>query len=177
MLKLIGGVAALAIVGFLTVAAMQPDEFSVTRSETFNAAPEALFPHINNLKAWDAWSPWAKMDPKAKTEFKGPEEGVGASMSWEGEKTGKGVMTITESRPNELIEFNLEFIKPMAATNMSVFTFAPNGSQTVVTWSMEGENNFVGKMISVVMNCEEMVSGQFDQGFANLKSIVEPKSQ
>jgi hypothetical protein len=95
-------------------------------------------------------------------------------MSWAGNnKVGVGSMTITESRPSEYIQFKLEFLKPMQATNTGEFSFKPEGDQTTVTWSMNGSNNFMGKVMSLFMNCEKMAGGQFEKGLASLKEIVE----
>jgi hypothetical protein len=179
MLKkiLIGLVAIIAI--FLIVAAMQPEDFRVTRTATIAAPAPVVFEQINNLQKWNAWSPWAKLDPNAKNTFDGPPAGVGAGFAWAGNnKVGEGKMTITVSQPNEVVLMKLEFFKPFAATNMTEFTFKPEGNQTTVTWSMFGKNNFMGKCMGLIMNCDKMVGGQFEQGFANLKGIVEgaPKS-
>jgi hypothetical protein len=46
-----------------------------------------------------------------------------------------------------------------------------------VTWTMSGKNNFIGKAIGLVMNCDKMVGTQFEQGLANLKSESEGKSK
>jgi hypothetical protein len=86
---------------------------------------------------------------------------------------GAGSMTITESKPGELVRFNLEFLKPFKGTSTSEFTFKTEGKQTTVTWSMSGKNNFMAKAVGLFMDCDKMVGGQFEQGFANLKSVVE----
>ena len=114
------------------------------------------------------------MDPNAKEVHEGPAAGAGAKMSWSGNnKVGEGSMTITESRPNDFVRFRLEFLKPFAATNTAEFTFKPQGNQTVVTWSMFGHNNFMGKAMGLIMNCDKMVGGQFEKGLAQLKSVAE----
>ena len=53
------------------------------------------------------------------------------------------------------------------------FTFKPQGDKTIVTWAMYGKNNFMGKLMSVFMNCDKMVGGQFEKGLAQMKTIVE----
>lgn len=178
MLKIILIAVPVVIVAFLLVVATRPSGFLVTRSAAFGAPPDAVFPHVNELKKWEAWSPWAKLDPNAKSTFSGPPAGVGAVMAWAGNnQVGEGRMTITESRPNELVRFKLEFFKPMAGVCTAHFTFKSEGKQTVVTWSMEGTNNFVAKAVSLFMNCDKMVGGQFEQGLASMKSIVEGANQ
>jgi hypothetical protein len=168
-------IALLVIVAVVLVAAaMQPNSFSVARSTTVNASPTAVFPHVNQLKNWEAWNPWGKLDPNMKLTYDGPEAGVGASYSWVGNnEVGEGKMTITESRPNELVQFKLEFFKPMAGVSTSKFTLVPKGNQTEVTWAMTGENNYVAKIFCLFMNMDKMIGGQFEKGLAELKSAAE----
>jgi hypothetical protein len=174
MLKKIFIVLAAIIVAFLVVVAMQPSEFHITRSDTMAAPAAAVFEQVNDFHKWDAWSPWAKLDPEVKNTFEGPPARQGAVFAWVGNnQVGEGRMTITESRTNELVRFNLEFFKPMAGTSTSEFTFKFEGNQTTVTWSMDGKNNFIAKAMCLFMNMDKMVGGQFEKGLASIKAIVE----
>lgn len=110
----------------------------------------------------------------AKATFEGPSAGIGAIFRWAGnQEVGEGSMTITDSRPSDLIRIKLEFLRPFEATNTAQVTFKPAGNQTTVTWSMEGENNFIGKAVCLFMNMDKMVGGQFEKGLAQMKSVVE----
>ena len=165
---------AVIVVMFVMVVAVQPTEFRITRSATISAPAPAVFAQVNDLHKWEAWSPWAKLDPAARNSYAGPPAGTGAVFSWAGNnKVGAGSMTITESRPSELIRFRLEFLKPFKATNTAEFTFTPEGNQTAVTWSMFGKNNFISRAVGLFMDCDKMVGGQFVQGLAQMKSVVE----
>jgi hypothetical protein len=166
-------VVALVVI-LVVVVALRPDEFRVTRSAAISAPPGAVFEQVNDLHKWEEWSPWAKLDPAAKTAYEGPTAGVGASFAWSGNnKIGQGRMTITESKPDQLVKFNLEFLRPFKATHTAEFTFQSQGGQTVVTWTMLGKNNFMSKAMGLFMNCDKMVGGQFEQGLAKMKSIAE----
>ena len=175
MIKAILGIIAVVVVAVVGMAATKPDNFVITRSTVINATATNIFPHINNLRLWDAWSPWAKMDPQSKVTFTGPEAGVGASMKWESQKDelGIGTMTITESIGGEKIVMKLDFEKPMAANNISEFTFKPSGMGTEVTWSLKGKADFMGKIMDVIFNCDKMVGDMYEKGFASLKAVVE----
>jgi hypothetical protein len=165
---------AIIVVLFLVIVAMQPNEFCVTRSTGIVVPPERIFPHINDLRKWEAWSPWAKMDPACKYTFEGPPAGIGAISAWAGnKKAGEGRMTIIESRPSSLIRIKLEFLKPFKATNTAEFTFKPEGNQTLVMWSMSGKNNFFFKAFGLFVNCDKMISGDFEKGLAALKAVAE----
>jgi polyketide cyclase/dehydrase/lipid transport protein len=173
MLPILLALAFIAILLIIVVAG-QPDEFKLARSTNISAPPEKIFPHVNNLLAWQAWSPWAKLDPNAQIMFKGPASGVSATMSWGGnKKIGAGIMTITESQPSEMIRFKLEFIRPFKATNAAEFNFRPDGNQTEVTWTMTGKSNFFFKVFGLFMNCDDMAGKDFEKGLSAMKSVVE----
>jgi Polyketide cyclase / dehydrase and lipid transport len=171
-------ILALVFIGLIliVVTAGQPSEFAVSRQITIAAPPELIFLHVNELRNWEAWNPWASLDPNCKMTYDGPSAGVGASYSWSGStKIGAGRNTITESRHNELVRFRLEFQKPMVATNTAEFMFQPSGEETVVTWTMSGKRNVPGKLFGLLVNCDNMCSNQFDKGLAKIKSLVEAR--
>lgn len=168
-------VVVIVVAGALAaIIATRPAEFTVTRSAQFAAPAPAVFAQVNELRRWKAWSPWAKKDPQAKETYDGPAAGAGAVMSWAGNReVGEGRMTIVESRLAERVRFKLEFFKPFAATNDAEFAFRPAGSGTEVTWTMRGRNNFVGKAMCLVFDMDKMVGGDFEQGLAGIRAIVE----
>ena len=169
-------VLAVVIVGLIVIVAMQPTDFRIARSVVTSAPAPVVFAQVNDLHRWAAWSPWDKIDPAVRKTFEGPASGVGASYSWVGEKTGEGRMTTIECRPNELLRFQLDFVKPFKANNIAEFSFKPQGNQTMVTWSMTGKNNFLTKAFNLIMNCDKMVGGEFEKGLASLKAVAETKT-
>ena len=174
MLKKILIAVVLIVVVFVIVVATRPADFRVTRSVTIGAPAAVVFAQVNDFHKWDAWSPWAKLDPVMKQTHEGAPAGTGAIYSWVGNSdVGEGRMTITESRPNEMIGIKLEFLKPFAAVNTTEFSFKPEGNQTVVTWSMTGTNNFMAKAFGLFMNMDKMVGGDFEKGLAQMKSVTE----
>ena len=159
---------------FVIVVAMAASDFRVVRTATIAAPPSDVFVEVNDLHKWEGWSPWAKIDPAMKQTYEGAPAGTGAIYTWSGnDEVGEGRMTITESRPSDLIRIKLEFFKPFAATNTAEFTFKPEGNQTAVTWSMTGNNNFMAKAVHLFMNMDKMVGGQFEKGLAQMRSVVE----
>ena len=165
---------AVIVVLFVIVVVLRPADFRITRSATISSSPATVFEQVNDLHKWQEWSPWAKLDPAVKNSFAGSPAGIGAAFSWSGNnEVGEGTMTITESRPSDLVRFRLEFRRPFKGTNIAEFTFQPRGDQTVVTWSMSGTNGFIGKALGLIMNCDKMVGGQFEKGLANLNSVVQ----
>ena len=172
--KIIFAALAVIVVVFLVVVAIQPSHFRVVRSASISASPAAVFAQVNDFRKWEAWSPWAKKDPAARNWFEGPSEGTGSVFAWSGNsEVGEGRMTILESRPSDLIRIKLDFLKPFESTATTEYTFKPEGNQTVMTWSMTGEKNFMSKAVCMFMNMDKMVGGDFEQAMANIKAVTE----
>ncbi len=161
-------IALVAVVAaFAAFVALQPSEYRIARSATIAAPASDVFAQVNDFHKWDGWSPWAKLDPNAKTAFEGPSAGEGAVFAWAGNREiGEGRMTLTQSRPAELIRIKLDFVQPMAGTSTA-------GDRTAVTWAMFGQNNFVARAICLFMNQDKMLGGYFEKGLENLKAVAE----
>src|SRR5207245_8846268 len=174
MLKIILIAIPTIIVVFIFIVAMQPSSYRVMRSVAITAPQEAVFPHMNELKKWEAWNPWGKADPNMKITYGGPASGVGANYSWAGNKeVGEGRATITESRPSESVKYKMEFFKPMSASSEMEFTLKPQGNQTEVTVTVTGEKNFMAKAFCLFMSMDNMIGDKFERALADLKTIAE----
>ncbi len=168
---IVAGVAVAVLVAFI---ASRPSDFTITRTGTMSAPPATVFAQVNDFHKWTAWSPWESIDPQLKREYSGPNAGIGAHYHWVGNReVGEGQMTITESRPGERILIKLEFLKPFKATNDTIFSFAPQGNGTLVTWTMKGRNSFMMKAMGLMMNMDKYLGGQFEQGLAKMKTVSE----
>ncbi len=173
--KVLVTLAAAAVV-LIVVVAKQPPRFRVARSAVISAPPEQVFGQVNDLHNWEAWSPWLRLDPSARTVYEGPSVGPGAIFTWSGNSNvGEGRMTITESRPHQLVRLRLDFKRPFASSSTAEFAFAPDGERTVVTWSMSGEKNLLAKALHLVMDMDTMIGGKFDEGLAQMKAIAEAR--
>ncbi len=177
IVKILVALAALIAI-FLVVAAFQPEDFRVERSVVISAPAAYAFEQVNDLHKWQEMSPYAKLDPNAKYVFSGPAAGVDAAMAWVGNSNvGEGKMTITESRPNELIKIRLDFEKPFKSVGYAEFSFKQTGDQTTATWSMAGKKIFITKAVGLIMSMDKMIGGQFEDGLASLKKLAEARAK
>jgi uncharacterized protein YndB with AHSA1/START domain len=174
MIKAIAIVVVLLLAGVLIFAATKPDTFRVQRAISIKAAPEKIFPLVNDLHSFGTWSPYEKKDPAMKRTFSGPPSGKGAVYEWEGDKNvGKGRMEIADTAPPSNVTINLDFVKPFEAHNIVAFTLEPRGDFTEVTWSMHGPVPYVAKIMHVFLDMDSMVGKDFEAGLTNLKAISE----
>ncbi|MEZ5422682.1 MAG: SRPBCC family protein [Pyrinomonadaceae bacterium] len=161
-----------ALLGVFIV--MQPDDFTISRKTTISAPPERIFTEINDFHRWDAWSPWAKLDPNMKTEITGPESGKGAVYYWTGDQeVGEGRMTIVESTPPSLVKIDLHFIKPFDSSSIIEIKVTPSGANSDVEWTMTGKHNFASKAFSLFVDMDKAIGADFERGLAQLKQVAE----
>jgi hypothetical protein len=166
-------VLLIAIGALLAYVATRPDAFRIERKTRIAALPEKIFPLIADLKAFNSWNPFAKGDPTMVLNYQEPQSGVGAAYNWTGGRAGAGDMTVTQANAPSHVAMDLNFLKPMVASNKVVFSLTPADGGTEVSWAMSGKYSFVQKLFSLIFNSDKMVGGEFAKGLADLKILAE----
>lgn len=173
-LKIISMVVLALIVILAIVIAMQPENAHIEKSIVINAPADSIFPQVSNYRNFSVWSPWTKMDPEVKQSFDEPQASVGSTMTWDGPKTGKGLMKIEEIEDHQRVKSSMTF-GGYDGKFYSEFILTPAENGTRVTWTYEGPNaGLTGKAMWVIMG--SMLSSQYDQGLKDLKELVERKA-
>jgi hypothetical protein len=174
VLIIIFAVFFVAVGAVLVFAATKPDVFEVRRSIVVNAAPDKIFPYINDFKRWMLWSPYEKKDPAMQRTYGSATSGKGATYAWNGDKNvGSGSMEIVDAPAPSRVTIKLDFAKPFEAHNIADFRLEPANGGTQVTWSMSGPTPFIGKILHVFIDMDKMVGRDFEAGLANLKAAAE----
>lgn len=171
------GVLAALIIGFCVVVGWQSGKYHIERQVVVNGPAKAIFPLLDDLKAWDDWSPWTKLDPNAQVTVSDPPRGKGATIHWSGnDKAGEGLMTIITSEQDRLLEMEQVWVRPMEGKAMISFKLEPEGTGTRVTMAMDGTHGFVGKVVcGLLMNMESVLGPDFDKSLANIKALAEKR--
>jgi uncharacterized protein YndB with AHSA1/START domain len=155
-------------------ASTRPSTFAFARTATINAPPERIYPLINDPRVFNTWNPFVLKDPATKFNFRGPAQGKGAITEWAGNRhAGKGTVEVIDAVPPSRIVMRLDMIKPMEARNRVEFTLVPKGDATDVTWAMSGPQPLMAKVMTMFIDCDKMVGGEFEKGLAELKARVE----
>jgi len=177
--KILIGVAGVLVL-FVAVVATRPSTYHVERKLEVAAPADLVFGVLNDLHQFAGvlvlfGSPWEKLDPNMQKTFEGPAAGIGQSFAWTGNEVGKGKMTIEESVPGQKVGIKLEFVKPMKSTATCALTLAGTPTGSFVTWSMDGNHNFIGKAFGMFMDMDNMLGTDIEKGLARLKTVAEGK--
>ncbi|WZH53313.1 MAG: SRPBCC family protein [Nocardioides alkalitolerans] len=146
--------------------------FSNSRSIHVAAPPEVVGALVDDLRAWQRWSPWEGVDPQLERTYTGPERGVGSRYAWRGnKKAGTGSMEVTTSTPEE-VTLALAFVAPIKAENTVTLGFVPEADGTTVTWTMSGERNRLMAAAGALF-FDKALGKDVDRGLASLKREAE----
>lgn len=154
-----------------------PGTVHVVRSTEINAPAASIFNEVNELKNWNDWSPWAKLDPNTTWDFSLPSAGLGAYYNWKSEKrnVGNGKLTITDVKPYESIRCKMD-LEGMGTSNSGFKFTAKDSTHTQVDWSFDtdfGMNPLMRWMGFAMMN--KAIGEDYELGLVNLKAVVEKK--
>ncbi|MFA0810029.1 SRPBCC family protein [Microbulbifer epialgicus] len=150
-----------------------PREVTLERSIYIDKPPQAVFPYVNNFHKFNSWSPWRNIDPSMQYKYSGPEEGVGAEMSWRGEnsKEGSGSQTIIASTPNSMVRTKLAFGD--GSTAEAEFKLLPEGDGTQITWGFNSDTGGGPRERWMGLAVKKMVGESYEQGLTKLKNLLE----
>jgi len=170
------------VVLVIGISFLLPKNSHIERSATINASPEVVFNIVNNLKSYDKWMTWNQMDPNWKVKMSDNTAGKDASYSWESDNSdvGKGKMTITDSKANELVTSDLA-IEGMGVSKCG-FTLTPDGTGTKVNWYMNSDMSqspfmfgVMGKWMNVLGIMDKMAGSEFEKSLVSMKKLAESK--
>jgi len=165
--------AVMCLLGFIG-----QDNFRYARSTTIAAPAEVVYGHIRKLSGMQEWGPWQAMDRDQVQSLEGTDGSIGSVWKWEGDTVGKGMQELTSLEPNTSVRTKLTFIVPVIGEMVSTGTYdlESMGDSTKITWGMEGENGFWGKLMSKFGDNDAMMGPMFETGLANLKTMAEAEA-
>lgn len=172
-LKTIGIGLIGVILLLLVIAFFLPSKVHIERSIEIKGNPANAYNLINRITEWKQWSPWHKLDTNAKWIYSEQTEGTGAWYTWESEvrNVGSGKLTITNSKPYEIISTALQFEKMTPAHSDFIFTPTTDGYK--LTWTMDSDMglNPIGRWFGVFM--DRMIGPDYEKGLQAIKEISE----
>lgn len=166
-----------ALLGLLVILGLVgPASYRVERSTVIAAPPEVVYGYVSRLSSMKEWGPWQEMDKDQVQSIEGTDGTVGAVWKWEGDTVGIGMQTLTALEPNKSVRAELKFLEPMESVSTATYDLEAMGDSTMLTWGMEGENGFMGKIMGVFMDMDKMIGPDFEKGLATLKGLAEEQA-
>jgi hypothetical protein len=167
--------AAAGLVGlFLLIGSLLPRSFETSSSVSINAPASQIFPCLNDLRQWQAWSPWnAHAIPGLSVEIGNPSSGVGATQTWV-EPRGEGKLWITDVVETEQVKFKSRFAN-FPEMESSIVLKPEAGNATQVSWASRGSlpgGPFYGWF---GLSFSSALQEEYNKSLSRLKETVEGK--
>jgi len=166
-------VLLILLVLLIGIGLLLPSAATVERSIVIEAPPAAVFPHLDSMRAFHAWSPWSDIDPDTHYAFPGPAQGVGSRMTWQSgdAQVGHGSQEIIVSEPDRRVETRLVFGDKGEGT--ATFILEPENGATRVRWQFATRFGWdlVGRYVGLML--DSMIGAAYDKGLRRLKATVE----
>lgn len=130
----------LLIVVLLGVSFFLPKDMNISVTEKLSASPAQLFYQINNVKNWENWSPWHRIDPEMKLIYGEKIKGEGASYTWKSDNrwVGNGAMIIDESVEARMVGTTMKF-EGMDDSYADIVILSSEDGGSVVTWDLNSD--------------------------------------
>ncbi len=149
-----------------------PKSAVVEQSVYLEATPEQVFPLLNNPTNWKKWNAWNKTyDPSMIEMYGGPEYGIGAKQSWNGDKTGNWRMLFVLSSAPDTLQY--ELVKEGDTTRSEgTLTLQATGQGTTLTWHQH--TPVIDKPLDLYLAAWQNYKTEqhISQGLANLQLLV-----
>jgi carbon monoxide dehydrogenase subunit G len=173
VLKKIGLWLGIFLLALILISFLMPAEIKVKRSIEVSAPIDRVFEQVNDLRNWEKWSPWKRLDPSMVMTFSNPPVGQNAFYKWESndKHMGSGTLTLSKVATNEEIITTMDF--GGKHTGSSKFQFTHKGDNIEVTWTMDEKVGMLpwNKYFGMMMRSE--LKKQFDSGLKGLKFYAE----
>ena len=169
---LLGVVVVVAVV--LLFAATKPSKFHIEKSVSIQTPPEKVYALIADFHNWPQWAPQDREDPTMQRTYSGATTGQGAVSDWTSKgSAGAGQMTITAAAAPSKVDVVVDWKRPFKVQNAHGFTLTPAGGGTQLSWSAEGTNLYVMKVMELFVGVNGLMGKHFEAGLGNLKRIAE----
>lgn len=147
----------IVILLFILVGVFLPSHAHVERSVELANPMSQVYDMLNGFKRYNAWQPWAAVDPRAQYMREGPDFGVGAKIKWTSweKRVGNGQLEIVDSQPGKSIKMAL--VNDWRGENKSFTLNLETNSQTnatTVTWMVDVDYgwNLFGRYAGLYLN-------------------------
>jgi DNA gyrase inhibitor GyrI len=149
-----------------------PSQVELKREITIAAPPEDVFGRLNNLREFNAWSPWAARDPNIKIVYSGPPSGPEAKMNWTSSLHGMGSQEIKESIEGQSVLYRIEWGGTDTVFSQIVLERQPDNT-TKAIWSYKSElgNNPFKRYMGLMY--PSWIGTDYEYGLTRLKAASE----
>lgn len=159
---------ALLLVGFVVWGLALDATWSAERSIDLDAPPETVFPYVNELAGWEAWTPWDAVDDTVS----GPPAGVGATRRWNDPQWGQGEWRITESDIPRRVAYQVRVEDGSLRTDGEIRLERTPAGGTRLTWTERGDFGWNPLLAWMARGMDRMQGEEMEKNLDALRTVL-----
>ncbi|GGF80578.1 SRPBCC family protein [Alteromonas lipolytica] len=149
-----------------------PGEYEVKRAIEIDAPADEVYAAIVDLRKWEQWSTWYRMDPNAVMSYDGPDRAIGMRVRWQSDILGRGSIEITS------LQFNRQVIYAVDNPEHGVVAVGdirlqPTDNGTEVSWISRGDVGLNLLDRYQLLFFDDKLGDDIQVGLENIKTMVE----
>jgi hypothetical protein len=159
----------------VVIGVLLPSSYHVERSIRIKHSSKVIFPYLNNLQKWSAWTSLnINKDYSLEQQFSGSSQGIGSELSYHGDKLGKGKIKIVDNEMNDHVSFSLLINNRFNTDgNIKIETISENDSRVIIT--LDGDVGFHLPNRYIILMMNNIAGSLFEESLNRLKMIAESK--
>ena len=170
ILLLLSIILVLVVVGVIL-----PSSYHVERSIIIKQSNKSIFPYLNKLQKWPSWTALnVNKDYSLELNYFGSMQGIGSGMTYQGDKLGKGTITIIDNEMDDHVDFTL-LINNRFNTTGHIQIDAQSESTAQVTITLDGDVGFHLPNRFIILLMDNVAGSLFQESLDRLKMVVEMK--
>jgi hypothetical protein len=152
-----------------------PSKAVVERSGVIDAPVAVVYSQINELKTWQEWNPWTKLEAVNTLQFSDPSQGKNAWYSWTSatNDAASGKLTVLRSEPDKGVYYNMVFKDMRPVMGGLEIRPSKEGTGTVIHWYMETQLGWKPWWKLRGFMADRLMGPQVEQGLTELKARCE----
>ena len=170
LLLLLSIILVMVVVGVLL-----PSSYHVERSIIIHQSNKSIFPYLNKLQKWPSWTALnVNKDYSLEQTYFGPNQGIGSGMSYQGDKLGKGTITIIDNEMDDHVTFSL-LINNRFDTKGNIQLEHVSDSTARATITLDGDVGFHLPNRYIILMIDNIAGSLFQESLNRLKTVTEMK--
>jgi len=170
ILLLLSIILVLVVIGVIL-----PSSYHVERTTIIHQSNKSIFPYLNRLQKWPSWTALnVNKDYSLELNYFGSNQGIGSGMTYQGDKLGKGTITIIDNEMDDHVTFSL-LINNRFNTTGNIQIKQNSDSTALVTLTLDGDVGFHLPNRFIILLMDNIAGSLFQESLNRLKMMVEMK--
>ncbi len=166
------GIAAVLAVAIAATQAL-PRQLRIERSAVVSASPEVVYTALLSPARFHQFNPFRDVHADLKGTVSGPEQGIGATYTWES-GGGSGSQTIVSLKPNAEVRMQLEL--GIRGRPMQTFRIQPDAAGSKVSWIQDADLGYNPVARIMGLSLDGKLGPIYEQGLNKLSRLMNSNS-